>query len=221
MIRVCIFDCDGTLLDTLASIAHSANLALADFGFSPIPVEEYKKLVGDGAQELIRRCLKRSGDSSCDWFDQVYPRYRAYFAQGCLYEVKPYDGIGELLKRLKQNGIKLAVLSNKPHEQTEKVIGKAFPQGTFDAVLGFKPEIARKPSPQGAELLRKEFGVNAGECLYIGDTDTDMQTGNAAGMHTVGVLWGFRERGELERNHAEYIAADPLEIAKLAGQPHL
>lgn len=215
MIKVCIFDCDGTLLDTLVSIAHNANLALKDYGFAPIPVPEYKKMVGDGAKELIRRALKRSGDLSCAHYEEVFARYREYFKEGCLYQVKPYDGITELLKELTENGIKTAVLSNKPHPETLHVIEKNFEEGTFEEILGYKDSIKRKPAPDGANLLRQKFGVEAGECLYIGDTNTDMETGNAAGMHTVGVLWGFREKEELVECGAEFIVSEPLEILRI------
>ncbi len=216
MIKACIFDCDGTLLDTLVSIGSSANRALEDYGFEPIPIPEYKKLVGDGAQELIRRCLKRCKDEACAHYDEVYKRYREYFKEGCRYEVKAYEGIGELLAELKKTNIRIAVLSNKPHEHTVDVIRDCFGETVFDVVLGAKPELARKPAPDGALVIMRELGTKAQECLYIGDTDTDMQTGNAAGMHTVGVLWGFRDREELKKNHAEYIAEHPHEILMLA-----
>lgn len=218
MIKACIFDCDGTLLDTLISIAYNANLALKDYGFPEIPAEEYKKMVGDGAQELIRRCLKRCGDMQCERFDEVYKRYREYFKEGCMYQVKPYDGIEEAVEVLKKRGVKTAVLSNKPHEQTLDVISKTFRKDAFDMVLGYKPEISRKPAPDGAWKIMDKFDVTKEECLYIGDTNTDMQTGNAAGMHTVGVLWGFRDRKELEENHAQYIIGHPREILDIAGK---
>lgn len=212
MIKACIFDCDGTLLDTLVSIAYNANLALKDYGFLEIPTEEYKKMVGDGAQELIRRCLKRCGDAQGEHFNEVYKRYQEYFKEGCMYQVKPYDGIEGVLEGLKERGIKTAVLSNKPHEQTLDVITETFRKDVFDMVLGYKPEIARKPAPDGAWKIMDKLNVKKEECLYIGDTNTDMQTGNAAGMHTIGVLWGFRDLKELEENHAEYIIGHPREI---------
>lgn len=129
-----------------------------------------------------------------------------------MYQVEPYEGIVELLYMLKENGIRLAVLSNKPHEQTLKVIADSFEEGMFDLVIGQKEEIRRKPAPDGALLIAKEFGVMPQECLYIGDTGTDIQTGNAAGMHSVGVLWGFRDERELREYRAELLAEHPREI---------
>ncbi len=212
MIKVCIFDCDGTLLDTLVSIMYCANRALADFDLPQFGPEDYKQFVGEGARILIERCLKSAGDKTCRGFDLVFSRYRDYFKKDCMYKVKPYGGIVELLHMLKENGIRLAVLSNKPHEQTVKVIADSFEEGLFDFVLGQKEEIRRKPAPDGALLIAKELGAAPQECLYIGDTGTDMQTGNAAGMHSAGVLWGFRDEKELREYGAELLAEHPREI---------
>lgn len=212
MIKACIFDCDGTLLDTLVSIAYSANRALKDYDLKEIAVEEYKYLVGDGAYELIRRCLKRNGEDKLQLFEPVFARYMEYFKKDCMYQVKPYEGILELLTSLRMAGIKTAVLSNKPDVQTQKVIKECFAEDTFDKILGFIDGIPKKPAPDGALTIAKALDVQPEECLYIGDTDTDMQTGNRAGMITVGVLWGFREKEELRANGAKYLAAEPREI---------
>lgn len=214
MIKACIFDCDGTLLDTLISIAYCANLALKDYGLEEIPVEEYKHLVGDGAYVLIDRCLRRTGGDGQSLFESVFTRYMDYFQEGCMYQVAPYAGIAELLQGLRSAGIKTAVLSNKPDDQTKKVIAECFENELFDLVLGYREEIPKKPAPDGALFIAKVLGVKPEECLYIGDTNTDMQTGNSAGMNTVGVLWGFRERAELEENKAAHIVAEPKEIWK-------
>lgn len=133
-----------------------------------------------------------------------------------MYEVKPYPGIPELLEGLKKLGIPIAVLSNKPHLQTISVVEKIFGKGYFDAIQGQCAEIARKPAPDGVYYLLDKFQVSADECLYIGDTATDMMTGNAAGAFTVGVLWGFRDREELEAHQADAIVAQAEEILKLA-----
>lgn len=215
MIKACIFDCDGTLLDTLLSIAVSANRALKDYGLEEIPVEDYKRMVGDGAGELVKRCLKKAGGGD---FEKVYKRYREYFTENCMYEVKPYEGICEMLEKLKGQGMMSAVLSNKPHLETVDVIEKSFPKGTFEMILGADPKLPRKPAPDGALKIAKCFGMKPEECLYIGDTNTDMQTGNSAGMQTVGVLWGFRERKELEENQARFIVSKPEEILQIPSQ---
>ncbi|MDO4634004.1 MAG: HAD family hydrolase [Eubacteriales bacterium] len=215
MIKACIFDCDGTLLDTLESIGSSANDALVCLGYPEIPLEDYRTMVGDGVEMLMRRCLKRVGDEECARYEELTENYRRIFKEGCTRNVHPYDGIPKLLAELKTKGILTAVLSNKPHEETKKVITGAFGENTFSAILGARPDYQRKPAPDGALLLAEELQVKPEEVLYIGDTNTDMMTGNAAGMHTVGVLWGFRGREELEKNHAEHIVAAPEQIAAL------
>jgi phosphoglycolate phosphatase len=121
----------------------------------------------------------------------------------------------DTVKSLKRKGIKLAVLSNKPHNCTSAIVSALFKPGTFEACYGQQPHIARKPSPEGALLIAKELNVKPNECLYIGDTNTDMKTGAAAGMDTAGALWGFRTRRELEENHAKYILESPREIEEI------
>ena len=132
--------------------------------------------------------------------------------------MKPYPGIPEVLKRLKGEGAKLAVLSNKPHENTVKVIEKTFALDTFDLVQGQSDLFPRKPAPDGALYLAERLGVLPEECLYVGDTGTDMKTGRGANMYTVGVLWGFRDREELERDGADQVIAQAGELADIYGR---
>ncbi|MFW5675379.1 MAG: HAD family hydrolase, partial [Acetivibrio ethanolgignens] len=137
------------------------------------------------------------------------------FKKDCTYKVKPFDGIPELLREAKVRGIKLSVVSNKPHERTVEVIDKLFGKDVFDMVVGQREGIARKPDPFGALEAARSFGLKPEECRYIGDTNVDMETGHRAGMFTVGVLWGFRDRAELEANHADAIVAEPKELLEL------
>ena len=212
MYKAGIFDLDGTLADTVDSMAYSANLALRELGLLEQPAERFKTFAGDGAEELIRRCLRAGGDETCSKFEEMQRLYRRYFGENCMYHVQLYDGILHLLETMKQKGMKLAVLSNKPNAQAVDVVEKLFGKGHFYYVQGQTEEIPRKPSPVGALHIAEYFGVERSECLYIGDTDTDMQTGTAAGMFTIGVLWGFRSREELEENRADWIAGHPSEI---------
>lgn len=214
-IKAAVFDLDGTLSDSLASIWKSANLAIGAFGFAPFEKERYKYFVGDGADELLRRCLKNAGDGDLKYFDRVKQEYRRIFEQYCMYQVQPYDGITELLKELKQRGLRLAVLSNKPHARTLDVIHALFGEDCFDWIQGQTPELERKPSPDGVFYIAKRLDISPSEMLYVGDTNTDMQTGKAAGALTIGVLWGFRERAELEDNHADAVIAHPAELIQV------
>lgn len=214
--KACIFDLDGTLCDSVKSIAHSANHALRDFGLREASEDQYKIFVGDGVDTLIQRLLRFGGDEDCTKFQEVRERYMEYFREGCLYQVKPYPGIRDLLRELKTEGARLAVLSNKPDANTKDVIQAIFPEeGLFDRVQGQSDAFPKKPDPAGALSLAKEFGVRPEECMYLGDTSTDMKTGKAAGMYTVGVLWGFRDEKELRENGADAMVGEAKEIADI------
>lgn len=216
MIKACIFDLDGTLADTLESIACAGNRALEVVGYEPLPKDNYKYYAGDGAKTLVERVLFDAGDKELFKLDEAFEIYSNFFKADCTYKVTVFDGIYDVIQKLKAKGIKVTVLSNKPHERTLDVIKKLFGDDVFDVVWGQKDSIPKKPDPTSALMTAKTLGVEPKECLYIGDTDVDMQTGNSAGMVTVGVLWGFRDREELEKHGAHYIIGHPSEIYDLA-----
>lgn len=215
MYQCCIFDLDGTLLDTLTAISYTANLTLAECGFEPIEREKYKFLVGDGAAKLVERALKVRGDENLTHFEEAYEKYMKNFAIYSMHEVKPYDGICELLEYLKKEGIRIAVLSNKPHQRTIENIEAVFGKDYFDHVQGEQEQVKRKPDPSGVFQIMNHLGLNREECLYVGDTNTDMQTGKNAGLDTVGVTWGFRPESELVSYQPAYIAHHPDDIRKI------
>ncbi len=212
MKKAVVFDLDGTLSDSVLSIAYCANRALQKYGLQTFDTKRYQYFVGDGAAELIRRTLANQETDRSDLYEEVKAEYDKLFAVDCMYQVKPYAGIPELLSELKGRGIRVAVLSNKPHPNTCKVIHDLFGDAVFDVIQGQTPEINQKPSPDGVFLIAAALGIAVEELLYVGDTNTDMQTGKNAGAFTVGVLWGFRDRKELEENHADAIIARPLEL---------
>lgn len=210
--KAVIFDLDGTLTNTLKSIWKSANLSLKDVGLPPIELDRYRYFVGDGAEELIKRALIADGDVQLSRFDQMRESYRKHFEKYVNYEVKPYDGILELLTALKERGILMAVNSNKPQERTVDVVEKIFGKNTFDMLVGQCEERRRKPAPDGVFYILEKLGLSPDEVLYLGDTCVDMKTGKSAGVFTLGALWGFRDRQELEANHADALIGQPLEL---------
>ncbi|HKM03170.1 MAG TPA: HAD family hydrolase [Lachnospiraceae bacterium] len=216
-IRAVIFDLDGTLTNSLESIAYSVNRAIATVGYPPFSSERYKTLVGEGAEELIKRTLQASGDTSLEHYDYVREVYDDLFEKDCMYQVKAYDGIKKVLDSLKKSGIKMAVLSNKPHVRTKEVVEGIFGVNIFDFVQGQVPERKRKPSPDGVFYICQQLGVSVNEVMYVGDTSTDMLTGKASGAFTVGVLWGFRDKKELVENQADSIVSTPEELLLLGG----
>ena len=212
MKKAVIFDLDGTLADTIASITYCGNLALSRFGLPSFGEEDYKHFVGDGAAMLIRRALLAAGDERLEHFDEVYETYLEIFAKDCMYQVKPYEGICALLEELKHLSVRIAVLSNKPDADSRRVVDELFGKGYFDFVQGQREDIPRKPDPAGVYRIMEAFGLPAGDFLYVGDSGVDMKTGRAAGIFTVGVLWGFRDRKELVENGADAVISKPLEL---------
>uniref|UniRef100_UPI004055DD17 HAD family hydrolase n=1 Tax=Acetatifactor sp. TaxID=1872090 RepID=UPI004055DD17 len=212
MKKAVVFDLDGTLSDSIQSIKYCADEALKPLGYGPFSVEQYKYFVGDGAANLIKRALLAGGDEELVHFEEAFERYKELFRVGCMYEVKPYDGICELLASLKAKNIRIAVLSNKPHAETIHVIETMFGKGYFDVIQGQKDDVAIKPSPEGVFQIMEQLSLKTEEILYLGDTATDMKTGKSAGAFTVGALWGFRERKELEESHADAIIEHPLQL---------
>lgn len=213
--KACVFDLDGTLCDSVESMADCANHTMRDFGLREATIQDYKVFVGDGVDMLIKRLLRFAGDEEGVHFEEVKKRYMEYFREGCLYHVKPYPGIVEALKELKKEGALLGVLSNKPHENTKAVIRSVFGEGIFDWVQGQSDAFPRKPDPAGALYIAEQFSVKPEECMYMGDTGTDMKTGTSAHMYTVGVEWGFRDAEELWKNGADVVAKSAEELVDI------
>lgn len=203
MYKACIFDLDGTLTDTLDSLTYSVNKTLEEMGFGTITREQCRNFVGDGARCLMERALRAAGDSELAKIEEGMEVYGRIFAENCTYHVAPYDGVVNMLHELKKRGIKIAVLSNKPHQQTVDVVEEFFGKDMFDWIQGQCESFPKKPDPAGVFHILKEFGVRPEEGIYVGDSDVDMRTGKAAGLFTVGVEWGFREKGLLEQTGAD------------------
>ena len=212
--QAAIFDLDGTLLDTLQDLADTCNQVLAESGFPQYPVERYRYFVGDGLKVLIERIvpIQTTEENKA----ALSRRFAEIYAEKWQRNSCPYPGINAMLAGLKNAGIRLGVLSNKMHAFTQEHVAHFFPGNLFEIVLGQRPGVDRKPSPAGLLEIASAMGLPQSACLYIGDTAVDMQTGRAAGMFTVGVLWGFRERNELALHQADIIVQHPMEIVQHA-----
>lgn len=210
--KACIFDLDGTLTNTLESMTYSVNLTLEEMGLSKITKDQCRLFVGNGARVLIEKSLKAVGDTDASRIEEGMEIYGRIFDRNCTYHVTPYEGIPEMLKALKDKGIHLAVLSNKPDRQTVKVVKAIFGEELFDYAQGQKEGIRRKPEPDGVWYLMEQMHVSKEECLYIGDSEVDAATGRNAGLKTIGVLWGFRDRKTLETAGADDLIDRPDEL---------
>ncbi len=217
MIKACIFDLDGTLADTLDSMAYVTNEVMQKYGLKTLPTDNFRYYSGEGADMLMKRALKDAGDKELVHYEEGRKLYREMFAADPMYKVVPYEGMPETLRKLKKSGKRLAVCSNKPHPAAVKVIAQLYGD-EFDMVLGQSDAIRRKPAPDGPLMIAEKFGVRPEECMYIGDTSTDMKTGKAAGMFTVGALWGFRDRKELNENGADIVAEHPSDLVRICGE---
>lgn len=205
-----IFDMDGTLVDSLESIAYFANKALEKFGLKTIPVERYKHLAGNGAATLVKRMIKENnGDESL--FEKVSYEYNTTYDNDFLYLTKPYDGVLEMLSKLKSQGCKTAIISNKPHSTAKKISDELFGD-LIDVCFGKRDGYPVKPDPESVNEIIEILGVDKKDCIYIGDTITDMETGKNAGLYTVGVLWGFRDEDEIKSGEPQKIINHPLQI---------
>ena len=209
-----ICDLDGTLADTLEDIARSMNRALTHHGFPARRVEEYRDMVGNGIARLARRSLP---DLAPD--DPIAEQVAAYAAQCYALEPavhsKPYPGILALLGELKRLKVALAVLSNKPDPITQLVVGKLFPPGAFNLVLGETPGFPRKPDPASTWDILMTLGATPRETIFMGDSEIDMETARAAECCPLGVCWGYRSRRVLEKAGARRIIERPEELSAL------
>lgn len=210
--KACIFDLDGTLTNTLESMTYSVNLTLEEMGLSKITKDQCRLFVGNGARVLMEKSLKAAGDTDASRIEEGMEIYGRIFDRNCTYHVTPYEGIPEMLKALKDKGIHLAVLSNKPDRQTVKVVKAIFGEELFDYAQGQKEGIRRKPEPDGVWYLMEQMHVSKEECMYIGDSEVDAATGRNAGLKTIGVLWGFRDRKTLETAGADDLIDRPDEL---------
>ena len=210
--KACIFDLDGTLLETRASIARPVNMTLAHFGLSPRPVEMFGIYTGDGIETCLRRALADAGDPEGECFDEGIVMCRRWYHEDPAFEVTPYPHMPETLRELKKRGVILTVLTNKPHENTPGSIEPFYGSDLFDYMQGAEEGRPIKPDPAGVFEILRRFNLQKEDVIYIGDTNTDMKTAHAAGVFAVGVTWGFRDRAELEENNADRIIDDPREL---------
>lgn len=215
MYKACIFDLDGTLTDTLESLTYSVNATLRELGLKQITDTQCKAFVGNGARRLIEQSLQAAGDPNANRIDEAMEVYGRIFKTYCTYHVAPYEGIVDMLQELKREGVQLAVLSNKPHMQTKDVVATFFEEDTFARVYGQQEGVPRKPDPAAVHMILEDLKVKGEECLYIGDSDVDMQTGCSAGVPAVGVTWGFRTKEVLIEHGATYIVDKPEEIISI------
>jgi phosphoglycolate phosphatase len=209
-----IFDLDGTLIDSLDDIANSMNTVLQQHGFPTHEIQAYKYFIGNGLRNLVQKTLpanQQDEDMVTICFTKLVELYRT----NCINKTKPYEGIADLLDALVSQNLKISVFSNKADELTKKIVETLLPDWDFEVVIGLSVEAHKKPNPYVALQISQKTGIPPGEIIYVGDSGTDMQTANNAGMFAVGALWGFRSKEELTSNGAKHLLNHPMDLIQL------
>jgi len=209
-----IFDLDGTLVNSLEDLADSMNKVLIKKGYRIHDYEPYKYFIGNGIRNLVVQALPEFARTE-EIISDCYGLMIKYYNESCTVKTSIYEGIPELIKKLKEKNIKLAVLSNKAEELTKQIINTLLSPSDFEIILGARPGLPSKPDTAGALLICKELKIRPEDIIYLGDTKVDMITAKNAGMFPVGVLWGFRTKEELLENGAKNIINNPLELLSI------
>lgn len=209
--KAVIFDLDGTLLNTLSDIANAVNRVLSSNNFPNHPIDAFRDFIGNGALKLIERALPKNHRSE-ELIVKCYNEFRKDYGQHWQVDTSVYDGIEDTLAILCDRGIRLSLLSNKPHEYTLKCVDAFLSNWPFELVLGQKDDIPKKPDPAGALMISRQMEISPNDFIFLGDSGVDMKTAVAAGMFPVGALWGFRPQEELIQSGAIELLSQPLEI---------
>lgn len=210
MIKLMVFDMDGTLNDTTTLIPAYVNKTLEHYGAKALPNETVLGYVGYGGMDLLNKCARDAGlDKTAE---EMFPYYDSLFQADPAYSVVPYEGIKETLTALREKGIHLVILSNRPHHQTLWIVDKTL-DGYLDEVYGHREGFPKKPDPTVLHQIMKDNNCTAEECLYIGDMTFDMDVAANAGVRSVGCLWGIG--GAEQVGGADFPIEKPADLLKI------
>ena len=217
MTRLCIFDLDGTLADSLKDLACAMNYALSLHGFRTHDTEKYRFMVGSGILVLIDRAVGDDERYCPEIKAQIHTDFNSYYTDHCLDNTVPFAGITEMLGTMAQNDVLFAVNSNKPDGFSKRIVTSLFPDRIFAEIWGKRDGCERKPAPDGIYGIIEKLGIPKGETVYIGDSDVDVLTARNAGVRFCGVSWGFRSVEELKNTGAQFIADTPADVLRFIG----
>lgn len=209
MYKLAVFDMDGTILDTLEDLKDSTNFALQKCGYPTRTYDEVRRFVGNGIRKLIERAVPEG--LSVEKIDRVHEVFTEHYKVHCADKTKAYDGIKPLIEKLRANGVKTAVVSNKADYGVQELCKEYF-DGLFDYAIGEREGIRRKPAPDSVNEALRVLGMSKSEAVYIGDSDVDFETAKNAELPCISVLWGFRDEEFLREKGATLFVHDPAEI---------
>lgn len=213
MYKVFIFDLDGTLLDTLQDLANAVNYALRQHAMPEHSLDDIRRFVGNGVRLLMERAVPDGAGNP--QFEAAFATFRQYYMEHSLDTTRPYDGIPELLRALKQKGCRLAVVSNKMMAATQELCVHFFPE--IEVAIGEHEAegIRKKPAPDTVCEALRQLGCDKHGAVYVGDSDVDIMTARNSGLPCVSVLWGFRDRQFLTAHGATTFISHPSELLGL------
>jgi phosphoglycolate phosphatase len=211
MIQCVVFDLDGTLINTLEDLTDAANDVLKEYGYPTHDVDAIQAMVGHGGFELMKLALPQGKNSDLETRN-AFEKFKSCYEKRMTNKTKPYEGIRELLTELKNRDIPIAVHTNKPQFAATEIVQYLFSEFSFVDVIGYRSEETRKPNPHFTLKIAKKAGVKPGDCLFVGDSLADYETGKNAGMKIVLVTWGFRDRQHLSQKKDAILIDHPMEL---------
>ena len=207
-----LFDMDGTVLDTLEDLYDSLNYTFTRFSLPPVSRKQVRAMLGNGAAFLVGHCVPP--DCSAALKAQVLDFYKPWYADHCRIKTAPYAGILPLMQALKDAGILLAIVSNKPDPAVQELAEAFFPN-LLQLAVGESAEVRRKPAPDTVLTAAARMGLPVEKCVYVGDSEVDIATARNAGMDCISVTWGFRDEPDLLASGAGVLVRTPEELLKL------
>ena len=211
--KAVLFDLDGTLINTLQDLADATNYALNQLGFESRPVENFRYYAGNGIAVMIERALPEN-TATPQLIEELKKHFFDYYSVHYADKTAAYEGVPELVKQLRQRGLKIAVVTNKEGNIAKTILNKMYPEG-FDLIFGQRENVPSKPDPTLALMAMEALGVKPEECIFVGDSGVDIETAVNSGALPVGVLWGFRNESELRQSGAKHIIGRPEELLNL------
>jgi len=209
-----VFDFDGTLLDTLKDLTGSVNFVLNKYGFPGRNIDEIRKFVGNGVEQLIELSIPEGLNN--DKYEECLVDFRNHYSENMENNTDSYEGINEMLEQLSKEGYKIGVASNK-FDKALKELNKSYFGEYIKVAIGQSENIRKKPAPDIVFKVLQELGSTVDKAIYVGDSEVDVKTAKNSGLTCVGVTWGFRDEEVLQREGADYIIDKPLQLLKLIG----